>query len=191
MRLTRTRAEDAPFLVDQTSPLLLHIIEDAAVVTIDWPSRLVTIWHHLTQNVLRLNGLPAADKKSKNSSVFVSNTVNFIRCVWNFKQGIIAPSPAQHTSPKTWKHMIGKLVWLAMLNRPLLTCTQRFFSVDQSTRPLFINQPIASKRELNILSVLTPFAHVDVNLPLSYVIVAFDASHLRRTSIGICSTSSR
>ena len=37
MSLTRLRGEDAPFLVKQRHPLLLHIIDDAAVLTVGWP----------------------------------------------------------------------------------------------------------------------------------------------------------
>ena len=190
MKLSHLQDEHAPFLVRKNSPLLLHIIDDAVLVTVDWPPRLISTWHQLTRTVLRINGLPVAEKKSSNSSHIVVDLVHFIGCEWNLKIGIIAPSPDKlervitqsrliltaMTSPKHWKRITGKLVWFAMLNRPRLACTQRIFSAAHSTQPPIFQQSTASKRELRTLAALLLFARVDARLPLCEIIVAFDAS---------------
>ena len=60
MSLTRLRGEDAPFLVKQLSPLLLQIIDDAAVLTVNWPPALVLTEHRLVRRILEIHLLPVA-----------------------------------------------------------------------------------------------------------------------------------
>ena len=193
MSLTRLQGEDAPFLVKQRNPLLLHIIDAAAVLTVDWPPALVLTWHRLVRRVLEINQIPVALAKSSNPQMVIQESITFIGCIWHLTQGLVVPSPdklelataralalldAQTSTSRDWMRPTGKLLWFANLHRPLLACTQAIFS-GANGPPRENNQTKCvspSKRELRTLTALLPFARVDINLPIAHIIVAFDAS---------------
>ena len=135
-----------------------------------------------------------ADSKSSHPLTVVQDSLTFVGCNWNLQQGVIEPTSdkvkritacvkslleSQTVRPQDWERVVGKLLWFATLNRPLLACTHRLFYSDKSLLPnLPICKPNACKRELQTLTALLPLACVDLNLPLCPIIVAFDASQI-------------
>lgn len=126
MILSKLHAADAPFLVSQRTPLLLHVIDDAVVVAVDWPTVLLTTWHKITRTILRVEQLPVAHNKSSHPLTIVQDSISFIGCKWHLKHGIIEPASdklkkitsrvkslleAQACSSKDRELIVGKLLW--------------------------------------------------------------------------------
>ena len=135
-----------------------------------------------------------ADSKSSHPLTVVQDSLTFVGCNWNLQQGVIEPTPdkvkritacvkslleSQTVRPQDWERVVGKLLWFATLNRPLLARTNRLFYSEKSLLPnLPISKPNACKREPQTLTALLPLARVDLSLPLCPIIVEFDASKL-------------
>ena len=77
MHLGKLRGEDAPYTLEQRSPLLLHIIDDAIALTVDWPSDLINTWQRLTRKILCINRLQVAEAKSSQPAAVVRDCVSF------------------------------------------------------------------------------------------------------------------
>lgn len=75
-----------------------------------------------------------------------------------------------------WQRIIGKLVWMAVLNRPLLACMQRVFAGGAEERQQTVQIKDAWEKELQTLFQLLPLAAVRINMEISPMVVAFDAS---------------
>ena len=86
-------ADRAPFLVNPTKPLILHIIDDVSFVTTGWPDAAVSAWHKITDQVVALNRLPINERKSSRHGVIEKSAITFIGCHWDFASMSITPSP--------------------------------------------------------------------------------------------------
>lgn len=74
-------------------------------------------------------------------------------------------------------HILGKVIWISTVHRPLLSIMNNVFTLFRSNttnKPSDI--PFSAKQELYKLSALLPLAYVDLALPFAPTCVAFDAS---------------
>ena len=85
---------------------------------------------------------------------------------------------ASTVSTYEWKKVIGRLVWIAIINRPLLAYMKRVFSSGSENKSHVIQVKDVWKRELRTLFPLLSLAAVNINMPISTLVIAFDASLL-------------
>ena len=138
-----------------------------------------------------MHRLPINEKKSCNTYDVEKKAISFIGCKWDFGSGKITPSPdklatairhcsifvrANTVAVIEWQRVIRKLVWIATLNRPLLSCMQRVFGSANNEQNQVIKIKDTWKKELRTLFPLLPMAAVSLNAVVSQIVLAFDAS---------------
>ena len=184
--------ENLPLILTKSSPLVLHTIDDISIVTHKWRSDAVLLLYKILRTVLTAQGLPVKQSKSSSFHKVEENEITFIGCVWRFNSGNISPSE-KHIS-KIRKDMalimqseriqtfcfdrtVGRMVWLSLLNRPVLSTMMNIFNVPDSLicdGAVHVNAKM--RRELLMGLALMPLCSFNTNLPLAQIVICFDAS---------------
>lgn len=198
--------EHAPFQIQESSPLVLHIIDDITIIACNWPDQTLTLWNRVLQRLLSSAGLPIKQEKSIEIGCVEHNAITFIGCIWNLRTKMIRPDPFKVNSAvilinsvmlsrtityHEWTRIIGKVIWMTIIHRSLLSIFNNVFQVAAKDEhnyltPAAINEK--SKRELFMISSLLPLAYVDLSCPISSFCIAFDASLVAGAVVWTCIT---
>ncbi|KAI0558954.1 hypothetical protein FGB62_177g010 [Gracilaria domingensis] len=166
-------------------PVLLHRTSGP-----DWSQDEVAALQDTIEKVLTNNYLPV--KRSKSSPVGVVETVEmpFIGWVWYLKRGVIRPKAEKlqlvAKEAAVVNHMpldevrvrslVGRIVWIALGLRPLLSVLYRTFQYLQAPNELSNELEASVKREICMICRLLPFSHIRLTRGFWHRIIAFDAS---------------
>ena len=184
--------ENAPFVLTTDTPLALHTIDDISVVLINWQPRAVLFFYRILRNILSANNLPVKISKCSPFDEVELQSITFIGCVWHFHTGTVSASPSHvHKTMQDAMHLsqvqciqthclerlVGRLVWLSMLNRPLLSILHNTFKATASSheQPMIPVTP-ALRREILMATSLLPVCSANCDLPIAPIVVCFDAS---------------
>lgn len=182
--------------VDHSAVILLHILDDVNVVTFGWSDCQVIALHRQCVRVFEENGLPVKTSKSLPVGTVESTVLRFIGWSWHFQYGEIYPRSdkvadtislllrclSSSSDPlRNVERALGRLVWLSLGMRPLLSVLGHTFRAIEDARSngeRHVAMGFELRRELAMMSTLVPLSRVDVRRSTWGVAVCFDASEI-------------
>jgi len=188
-RLQHVRAGDV---------LLLHIIDDVNPVCINWNPEVTILFNHVCSEVFEAHGLPRKTGKSSPLNAVVTDKMPFMGWSFDFTRQILRPLPkkmhaaiadagrvlaSKTVSPEALKSTIGRLIWIALGARPILSSLLHVFHVAEKLSLLKPSLAAVAKRELFTITRILPLSHIRLQRPTWEIIIAFDASN---TAGGVC-----
>lgn len=174
--------------------LLMHIIDDINLICFGWSSEDVSTIHRTCESIFVKNGLPIKRSKSTEVGLTERESLTFIGWEWDLRKATVRPRAAKINETialtaeyfstevgvlRAAERVVGKLVWICMGCRALLsTLRQTFFALDTAratgkSDSLLID---TVRRELYHLAVLSPYARIDLCRSTWTKVVCVDAS---------------
>lgn len=166
-----------------------HIIDDVCMVGFGCPHDFLLASQRHIWSAFSKAGLPIKVSKSTPLGRLLSDKVAFIGFEWHFTTGMIVPKSSralsaaelQHHSdasfnslvPKALQTLVGKVIWLCIARRPLLSL------LHCSVLPCALIVPSArltAARELMKFGRLASLVSIDTHRPLSTLVLCTDAS---------------
>lgn len=178
--------------------LLLHIIDDVNPVCLDWHPHAIIHFNQVCSEVFEAHGLHRKTSKSSPINAVVTDQMPFMGWSFDLSSQTLSPLPnkidaavsdtmrilaSETVSPEALKSAIGRLIWIALGARPLLSTLLHVFHVADKTQHLKPSLAAVTKRELFTIARILPLSSIRLQRPTWGIIIAFDAS---QRAGGVC-----
>lgn len=166
-----------------------HIIDDVCLVGYGTSSSMLLAAQSSIWSSFSKHGLPVRISKSTPVGVLRTDNVTFIGFMWDFLTGLICPkddrcesaAALRHQSDKSFEELdekslqslVGKIVWLSVARRPLLSLFRC------AVLPCAVDVPSARRtpaREIRQFGLLARLAFIDTHRKMSTLVLCTDAS---------------
>lgn len=178
------------FSIDEGDVGISHIIDDVCLIGFGFCLSFLLAAQESIWSSFARHGLPIKKSKSTPVGKLLDSKVTFIGFEWWFHTGIIRPkadriasacslrnqSDASFTSlsPKALQTLVGKVLWLCIARRPLLSLLRCAVLPCALT---VASARLTTEKELRHFGCLAKFAEIHTHRPLSTLIMCTDASH--------------
>lgn len=170
--------------------LVLHIIGYLNIVLFGCPANQKTRLQRTVESMLLKNHLSVKCSKSSPLGKLERNRLPFLGWNWYLRQNVFRPKPEKLNAAlrsvskvsqisfnkSTVRSTVGKLLWIALECRPLMSILYRTFQYLEEPAKVNGSIQLAMVRELTLLGRLLPFAGIRLNRGYWNRIIFFDAS---------------